>query len=574
LPNDQPSAVDVRTALEAVCASEVFRGSGQLVSFLRFSVEATLNGEKDRLKGYTIATQALGRDEDFDPQTDPIVRVEAIRLRKLLDVYYEGQGALDPVRITMPRGGYAVAFQVIERPAPDQPAQDQQVAGPDTVITRTSTEPRSRGSSSAGIALSIIAAIVVIGIAAALWLRQPLTPTPTAGFDVDSVRYVDVIVTPFEHDGPIVEASGSARRLGLRILEAMSRFEDVRVRRGQSNQSVEARDAPSFLLTGSYDLRFGEALVSARLEHSASGEVVWSRRLAIPLVGPDAGAAEDALVRTWVTELSQTWGVIHASALQQISGTAVGNSPYGCVTRVQIYWRTFDEADHGIALNCLQETLRRHPEYSPSYALMAYLRLDEYRFGYNRRPQSAPLDEALELARTAVRLAPGRARAVQALCSVYFVRQDRRATDLACETVIDMNPYDNDLRADVGVKNLMEGRFRIGVDLLDEAIRFSPLAPNWYVTFSALGALMLESQTEVIVRMRRAQDSRYPPGRLLKAIALDLDGQKERARAAFAQALVLAPGLSTDPRATLERMFPNAAILDRLTPMISRLAEK
>ena len=76
-----PTPEEVRAALEHMAASEGFRSSPQLATFLRFIVEAVLRGERGRIKAYTIAVEALGRDERFDPQADPIVRVEATRLR-------------------------------------------------------------------------------------------------------------------------------------------------------------------------------------------------------------------------------------------------------------------------------------------------------------------------------------------------------------------------------------------------------------------------------------------------------------------------------------------------------------
>jgi len=78
-----PCADEIRVALERMAASEAFRGSPQLVAFLRYVVDATLRGAADRIKGYTIAVEALGRADNFDPQTDPIVRVEAMRLRRI-----------------------------------------------------------------------------------------------------------------------------------------------------------------------------------------------------------------------------------------------------------------------------------------------------------------------------------------------------------------------------------------------------------------------------------------------------------------------------------------------------------
>ncbi|MEA2876976.1 MAG: hypothetical protein QOF14_2172, partial [Hyphomicrobiales bacterium] len=106
-----PNADEVRAALGHMAASEAFRGSPQLISFLRYVVEATLRGEQDRIKGYTIAVEALGRADDFNPQSDPIVRVEATRLRRTISRYYENGGKLDPVQIDLPLGNYVPTFR-------------------------------------------------------------------------------------------------------------------------------------------------------------------------------------------------------------------------------------------------------------------------------------------------------------------------------------------------------------------------------------------------------------------------------------------------------------------------------
>jgi len=107
----RPSADEIRGALGRMAASEAFRASPQLISFLRYVVEATLRGEQHRIKGYTIAIEALGRTADFDPQSDPIVRVEAIRLRRTLTRYYANGGKYDPVAIDLPTGSYVPLFR-------------------------------------------------------------------------------------------------------------------------------------------------------------------------------------------------------------------------------------------------------------------------------------------------------------------------------------------------------------------------------------------------------------------------------------------------------------------------------
>lgn len=108
----------IRAALNRILASSDLRGSPRLATFLRFVVEATLAGRAEQIKGYTIAVEALGRPPSFDPQADPIVRVEATRLRRALQSYYSHEGQDDPLRIHIPKGGYVPVFEMRPLPAP------------------------------------------------------------------------------------------------------------------------------------------------------------------------------------------------------------------------------------------------------------------------------------------------------------------------------------------------------------------------------------------------------------------------------------------------------------------------
>ena len=75
-------------------------------AFLDYIIKETLAGRASHLKGVAIATSVFGRDESFDQQTDPVVRLEARRLRHGLNGYYSGPGLNDPIRISVPRDSY------------------------------------------------------------------------------------------------------------------------------------------------------------------------------------------------------------------------------------------------------------------------------------------------------------------------------------------------------------------------------------------------------------------------------------------------------------------------------------
>ena len=105
-----PHGGDIRAQLARIVASEVFRGALRLTRFLQFVVETTLAGKAGTIKAYTVAVEALGRGDDFDPQADPIVRVGAVRLRAALARYYRGPGRNDPIIIAMGCGSYVPSF--------------------------------------------------------------------------------------------------------------------------------------------------------------------------------------------------------------------------------------------------------------------------------------------------------------------------------------------------------------------------------------------------------------------------------------------------------------------------------
>src|SRR5215471_14254951 len=100
----------IREELGRIVASDLFCRSDRLCRFLRFSVEQALRGESDRVKEYVVAMEVYDRPASFDSRVDPVVRVEARRLRDRLKTWYEGEGRNARIRIELPRGGYAALF--------------------------------------------------------------------------------------------------------------------------------------------------------------------------------------------------------------------------------------------------------------------------------------------------------------------------------------------------------------------------------------------------------------------------------------------------------------------------------
>ena len=103
---------EIGAQVERVLASRQFTRSHRLCRFLRFSVEQTLAGRSAQLKEQIIGVEVFDRKADYDPRIDPIVRVEARRLRAKLKAYYNSPGRGDPIMILLPKGAYLPFFKM------------------------------------------------------------------------------------------------------------------------------------------------------------------------------------------------------------------------------------------------------------------------------------------------------------------------------------------------------------------------------------------------------------------------------------------------------------------------------
>src|SRR5271163_3191704 len=100
----------VLSEIDKLTASHALHGSESLCKLLRYLAHHALDHPGVPLKEYQIATEVFGRQPDFDPQLDSMVRVQAGRLRTKLSEYYASEGTQDQLAVELPKGSYLLNF--------------------------------------------------------------------------------------------------------------------------------------------------------------------------------------------------------------------------------------------------------------------------------------------------------------------------------------------------------------------------------------------------------------------------------------------------------------------------------
>lgn len=545
-----PSPEEIRAALQRVLASPNFTSSHRRRDFLRFVVEEALSGRVQGLKGIVIAREVYGRDADFSGKSDPVVRLDAGRLRRDLDSYYVGPGATDPIRISIPKGGYAPLFEVrdevLPAPPPEEPApppsSEAPPAGP-TGPTPAAPDPTpaDRHRPLRPRILAIVGAVLILGVLALAWLVH----RETAPEDPLAVRgYPRVIVMPFSAITSSEEARGLAAGLGIELVDDLRRFGGLRIFQppdGADPGEVTGRlrDEPGALYAvhGKVNAEGGRVQINANLQNLRTSEVIWSDAYTVPLAPAPLMALRDTVAGRIATALGQPYGPIGADLVRHSpSAKPASVESYLCVLRAYEHRRNFFQTTYGPTLACLEAAVARDPDYGDAWAMLGWLHLDAGRFDYaGAAPIETEYATALDAARRAQAIAPDSVLALKALSSIQHYRGRYEESERLARRAAELNPYDPDTLAQLGWRLAMRGKYDEGVALLQEAVDRSVNPPDWYFHMIAADDMIKGDYGAMRREAERAALSGRPIAEALLAVAAGAQGDRETARAALSR---------------------------------------
>lgn len=506
MPQGEIKAADVRRALDSLLGWPEIARSPQLARFLTYIVEKKLSGEEAAIKAYAIAVDVFGRPPSFDPQADPIVRVQARRLRTLLDQYRaEGHGD-DGVMISLPVGRYVPEFTAITPGAP-WPGEADPADGAPEPDPADSAAPPLPGQNvqerprrlrwlrvQAVLVLAVLIGVVGAIVGQGLYRQQG---QPQTGVAMPAPPRVDVApLTDMATDPAGAVLAGQLRPA---LAEALERFESVTV------IGAEGANRPlghgEFRLSGVVrDGEFGPE-VTLMLERQSGGRdpvetspIVWSRTVSVPEgMSGDPGAATRSAAQRVASLLASFRGPLHELGrgwLNQYPALTPDADEYVCLLQFHRAREQGRDGDIALARSCFDRHLQREPDAALSLAAWATL---EAVVAVRRAPASQPLAEAarpaMVRAREAAALMPESSFVQEQVGQVLAAQRETAAARAAFEAALLLNPANQDARAAIGYLEALAGEDDFGLSEAAEARAGVMQPPPWYLVPDALDAM-------------------------------------------------------------------------------------
>jgi tetratricopeptide (TPR) repeat protein len=507
--NGQPEAAQVRAQVERMTKSHVFANSPQLSAFLLFIVEAALRGQGERLKGYTIGVEVLRRDVSFDPQIDPIVRVEATRLRRAIERYYAGPGAEDAVLIALPRGGY---------------------------VPRISWRARGEGATPVAV---------------------PETAEPSAlapGNGLPTVR-----VAPFVVIGTAGRLVIDGDALGSKLCEAFALFDMINV----IGAAPAAHGRYDYRLDGTLEYRDEAVCLRFRLVDKADETVIWSRSFEHQ-AGENHSEIERQLIRDLSTSIVQRFGIIWSHERARQFAADAGDPRYRALIQAGEAFRSFDLAAYARARTELERLIKIDPGFAAGFTYLGLVYATEYVHGLGGPPNDiSALDRALKFARRGVELKPHSAFAHHILFVILFFRGETEAGCATAEKAIALNPNDIIILADYGGRLIFAGQVDRGMEILNRTVAFGAILPVWAHFYLFLGHYLREELPEARFHASQMTSNTYFYGTLARALMAQRDGDAAEAQRIIRTILSDRPQWKY-PRREIGKLIIDPVIADRL----------
>ena len=480
----------VREQLDRILRSGPFQQSRRRQRFLEYIVNETLAGRGDRVKGYNIALEVYDRTKAFDSSIDPIVHVEAARLRDRLREYYDGGGQSDPVRIDLPKGTYTphIEFRLAEALHPSSGpglGDPQGMSTPEPAFASAGPGSRSRWLTlpEMGWKLSaMLAAVALVIIAAGFWSRQGWNAGPPLP------NKPSIAVLPFDNIGDDPQWERFAVGITEDIITDLAQSKDLVVIARNSTEIYKdkpidvrqiGRDLDvKYVLEGSIQSLGERIRVTAQLIEAASGNHVWSERYDRPV--DDLFAVQNDVTQGIAATLAGYEG-----AIAEAERSLIRRKPPANLTAFDTYLLAM-EAKHEVTKEGLTKAeglflraLQLDPQLARAYSGLATVQ--SYRIDLGLAPSvEEAVSKMAEAAEKAVKLDPNDGLSHQVLGMAYGYQGKPEQSLAELNRAETLSPSNADLLLIIAWSLPGFGQPERAVTLAERSLKLNPHYADWY----------------------------------------------------------------------------------------------
>lgn len=591
--NAPVSATELRAHLEQIFQSKPFRNAEKLRRLLNYLVEAHLAGDDAKLKGYTIGIEALDRPDDFDPQLDPIVRVQAKRLRDGLDAFYAHEGQQSSIRILIGKGSYRPQIQRVTVPSiriePSTDATSPAEPVPQMAAPISARKDRAKRTKGTRVALALGLALAVLSGVAGLVAMVARGP----GADLLSKAGFDLAPNRTELAKPSSDRTMAERKLRfdsyaekpiLRIItheqsvrergdltfvsSALVRFGLFQVQSTDEGSNpvprAEGRPSDHYVLAISACPGCQNEVIGATLVFAPRNEIIYAA--AFPV-----GRNERQLA---LTKLVRTIGALDGPLLNHMRKLSEGSmTVFGCIQDAIQFAKTFAPDSKDRIRHCVSEYVRSGEtdplmeQLSAFDAIIGYWLLEE---------PHTNLARAQKHSRRALELEPAMALGYFVRAFVYSGLGNADHQLAMAKRGYELNPLDSLMAFGYANALLGVGEFRAARLMLEAARSESTLTPVWILVQLALANLLDDDKAGFRAVIPEIQGAVTPLGRMLVLIAAAREGNPTALVAAYTDMKSVFPMLTriSLARRYLETYFHNpnisALVISELETAVTR----
>ena len=593
-----PDKDRISQALEVILASNTFARSERARDLLAYLVGKEQAGEADRLKGFAIGVDVFGKDSAFDPATDAVVRVQAGRLRQLLEQFYAEEAPAGLLRIDIPRGNYIPTYgepgllvapgdPVIWTPDPHAPVSVEPVASDDEALlslgAKAGMEPVSLERITAGNQFNLEQALERIELQQRTAIAKPLSRHFSMlwiamAVVISLLILVTYTVGPFGERAAEETITASVPKRGYRgsitsemlpivsvhmqgegvaidraartLSNALASFDPVSLRRNAVvATSVPGDDAGSqdYRFMVSAGLRDGEVAVT--LENVGSGASIWSGRL--------QGDLDPADLENQVANLLSVTVPVDGVIYADIEGNGTQSALTSCLLANSRYYKHPGPETHREAVDCLTRLKDAGAKSPLVFSELSVLILESVtdKRGY---PLDASVNQAIELARLALQYGPQSSYAHRAMGYILFRTGEAAQSVEWARKAHELNPIDLSLAASYGYALVFTGAdYKLAADVLGKAVQASSVHPSWWEFAQFLAEFMNGNDDKAFDTTHAFVESKRAHYRALRLIAADRQGNRDLAQSIIADIKADSPSFASDPEAFFRRgLYP------------------